>query len=434
VTSKNFLLATLLCLASRAPVAAQSAGDSMVSVFSVGSLKVIHQRRVTSQAVSAQLYLLGGARQIDARTAGIEPLVLRAAAFGSARYQGASSALALGKTGSSIAIDPENDWTIYSLRTIRQEFDSAWMVFADRVTDPTLEDADVVSARRLMLAEIVANNDNPDDLVRRASRPVGFANHPYANDPAGTDASVRGLRPQAVRDYHRNWFLASRMLLVVVGNVERATVEGLVKATLSALPAGNYVWALPPPVPRANLSLTIIPRETATDYIIGIFPGPVANAREYGAFRLSTGLLGAKLNYEIREKAHASYAAYAPLFDNAATAGGLYASTTRPEAVMQIMMEQIREVAERGLPSMWRPRFVSQFEIEDLLSRETCAGQAEALARALLIHGDVDAISAPYRSLRAVSEMSLKIVATRYFPAVQFVFIGDTSRFRQYMR
>jgi predicted Zn-dependent peptidase len=416
------------------PAAAQSfAADTAAHAFKVGALQVLHQQRTGSETVAIRLFLLGGARQIDARTAGIEPLLLRAAGFGTERYPGPGSAHALARTGSTIGVEAEDDWTILTLRTIRSELDSAFAVFADRVAHPTLSDGSIEEARRQLLADLLVASANPDFLLQQIARPIGFARHPYANSPGGSDASLRGIRATTVRDYHTASFVTSRMLLVVVGNVDRPTVERLAQS-FGSLPAGSYAWTLPPPVPMRPTSMTIIPRALATDYIIGIYPGPLANAREAGPFRVGTGLVGALLNREVREQEQLSYAAFAPLYDNLALGGALYASTTNPERVMELMFKQVEFVASDGIPVAYLPRFVSQFEISDLTERASAVGHARALGRAYLVYGDVNAVGAAFASVKGSSASSLRVVAGRYIPSVQFIFMGDTARFRKFMR
>ncbi|MCV4639927.1 hypothetical protein OFB62_31995, partial [Escherichia coli] len=49
---------------------------SLVSEFDVGGLKVILKRRPQSATVAGGLFIRGGARNIDAKNAGIERLML----------------------------------------------------------------------------------------------------------------------------------------------------------------------------------------------------------------------------------------------------------------------------------------------------------------------------------------------------------------------
>jgi predicted Zn-dependent peptidase len=224
------------------------------------------------------------------------------------------------------------------------------------------------------------------------------------------------------------------MLLVVVGDVDRTTVERLVSASLAQLPAGAYTWTLPPAIPRRETSMTIIPRKLDTDYIIGVFPGPTSDARDYGSFRMATELLGSRLNYAIRDQAHLAYVATSDMLDDAASAGAVYVTTTSPEDVMDLILKQIESVANQGLPREAMPWFVSQFSIERLTESETNDGEASALARAYLFFGNYRAVDAPIRAMHDVSETTLMDAGSHYIPAIRFVFVGDTSRFRKFMR
>lgn len=410
------------------------ANDTAPEMFNVGPLRVIHQRRTTTDGIVAQLYFLGGARQISAQTAGIEPLILRASTTGTARYPGPAAQRALARTGSSIGIDAANDWSVIELRTIGSELDSAWSVFADCVMHPTLESGDVERVRTRMLAELLAESSDPNGILRQTARRVGYVGHPYANDPGGTDQSLRNLSLETLKGYHATQFVASRMLLVVVGNVDHATVERLVGGSLAQLPAGNYSWTLPPPVPLRPLHLTILPRKLESDYIIGVFPGPTTTDRDYGGFRVATALLGAHLNSVIREQEHLAYTADAPMFEDAATAGAVYITTSDPEHAMDLLMKQIESVANEGLPMAAIPWFVSQFSIEALFEQETDAGQAAALARGALLFGDYRAVDAPTRALKGFGEDRIQHLAAHFMPGVQLVLMGDTAHFRHFMR
>jgi zinc protease len=430
--AQKIALAGLLCLTA-AP-ARFAPADSGPVMFDVGTLHVILERRAETPIVVAQLYLLGGARQISAANAGIEPLVLRASQYGSAAYPGGAARLALARTASRVSFEATDDFSVATLTTMRPELDSAWAVFANEIVSPTLGSPAIESVRRRMLISRLGQEGDPDGVLREMVRRVGYQGHPYANDPNGTDVSLRAITTQAANAYHAAQFVTSRMLLVIVGDVDRSAVERLVNASLVKLPAGAYAWTLPPPIPRRATSMTIIPRKLDSDYIIGVFPGPTSDAKDYGSFRMATELLGSRLNYAIRDQMHLAYVATSQTLDDAASAGAVYVTTTSPEDVMDLILKQIESVANQGLPRSAMPWFVSQFSIERLTESETAQGEAAALARAFLFFGNYRAVDAPIRAMNDVSETTLMDAASHYIPAIRFVFVGDTSRFRRFMR
>lgn len=407
--------------------------DTTTIRFTVGGVSVLFRPNIASEIVVAQLYLLGGSRLLTRATAGVEALWLHGAKYGSRRYPGPDSELALARTGSSIGASVTHDWSVYELRTVRSELDSAWMVFADRIVAPELTVEGIGLVRARLYVDIQRIVSDPDRLAQHFADSVAFTGHPYAIDPGGSEASIRDLRTTDVRDFQARHAVTSRMRLVVVGNATRAQIERLVSGTLATLPAGDYVWTLPPELPAREATMTIIPRRFATNYILGFFPGPRVGTREHPAFRLATALLGARLAREIREERQLSYAAYAPFLDRAVASGGVYVSTGQPAATMRLVARLMGRVIGEAEPWQAMPYFVTQFTIGHLFEMETYAGQASALAAAELLRGDYRQPDWWLRELKRVSPLGIQRVARRYFPKIQYVYVGDTAVFRDYI-
>ncbi|HEU4629590.1 MAG TPA: insulinase family protein, partial [Gemmatimonadaceae bacterium] len=223
--------------------------DSTTSEFIVNGLHVIHRANFATDVVAVRLYLLGGSRQLTPATQGIEALLLRTAEYGTVGYPGARSREAWGDTGSELAVAADVDWTLYGFRGIRSEFDRTWDVFADRVMRPELAPANVATVRAKMLTALAQRRTSPDALIFLLADSVAYAGHPYALRPEGTEASLARLDSAALAHYHASQMVTSRMLLVVVGGVERSAVEAAVTRTLAHLPRGDYTWSLPPAAP-----------------------------------------------------------------------------------------------------------------------------------------------------------------------------------------
>ena len=158
---------------------------------------------------------------------------------------------------------------------------------------------------------------DPDERIHVIAMQAMFPDHPYSLDPEGTEASLRGITAEQVRAYARDQLVTSRMLLVIVGNVERAHAESLVAATLGRLPHGDYQWTLPPPPPKIASRWLVEHRLIPTNYILCYFAGPPPTERSYWSFRVATALLSSQLHYQVRVQRSLSYAAYAPFIDRA---------------------------------------------------------------------------------------------------------------------
>jgi zinc protease len=233
-------------------VAANPEADTATSEFAVDGLRVILRRNTATDVVAANLFLLGGAQQLTPATQGIEAFLLAASERGTLHYSTEALRRKMNVLGSTIVIDPSDDWTVFGLRALRSTFDSTWALFADRLMNPKLDPADVEIVREQLLTGIRQQRLHPDAALRLLADSLMYQGHPYALSTQGTESSISQTSVNALRDYQSKQFVTSRMLLVVVGNVERARVEGLVRGTLGRLPAGNYKWTPPAPIAKQS--------------------------------------------------------------------------------------------------------------------------------------------------------------------------------------
>ena len=156
------------------------APDSAITAkFDVNGLTVILRRNAANEVVIANLYLLGGARQLTPQTAGIEAMILAASERGTKRFPGAAVRQRTARLGSTISIEANDDWSAIGLHAIRATFDSTWAIFADRVMAPTLDAAEVAIVRDQFLTVARERNTQPDDAATELADSLLYINHPY---------------------------------------------------------------------------------------------------------------------------------------------------------------------------------------------------------------------------------------------------------------
>ncbi|HYV98752.1 MAG TPA: pitrilysin family protein [Gemmatimonadaceae bacterium] len=409
-------------------LSAQSRPDTSTQSYMVAGIQVIHRRAALNDIVAANVYLLGGSRQLTFANAGIEPLLLAVSERGTAHYTREQLRRQLARSGSTIVIDTDRDWSMLGLRTTRQAFLETWTGFADRIVAPRLDTADVRIEREDAVSALAQRRDSPDDWTEHLADSVAFAGHPYGIDPVGNDRSVAGLTAAALKSYHRDQFVKSRMLVVVVGDVERPIVDSLVAATLGALPAGTYRWTLPDTLPRRAATVYREQRALPTNYLIGYAPGPKAGDPDYDAMRVACAILSGQLFAVVRSRQSLTYAVNAPFEERAASAVGLYVTTNDPIAAVTAMRNEIRALQEEAIDGRSLAPLIQQFITEYFLDNETMAAQANFLARAQLYYGDWRRGNAFSASLRAVTPADIQRVMKRYFRDLNFAYVGDATK------
>lgn len=405
--------------------------STATSSFDVGGIKVILRESDANNVVAANLYLLGGTRQLTLSNAGIEALLLEVSERGTRNYPKATLRRKMSRLGSEIATAPSDDWTMFGIRATTEVFDSTWAIFADRIMYPTLDAEDIALIKSQFLSGISQRRDDPDALADYLADSIAFFGHPYSIPVIGTEASLRTIDGKALREYHASQFVKSRMLLVVVGKVNRAHIERLVTATLAKLPQGSYKWTPPPRLPEGKAAVVIEQRSLPTNYIVGFYSGPLANSEDYQALRIATSVLTGRMFAEIRTRQNLTYDVHAPFLDRAATAGGLYVSTTSPDTTLRLMYAAVRELQDGLLDRDGLGRLEQQFLTEYFLDNETNDAQASFLARAQLYRGDYKLADKFVDELKSVTPEAVQRVARRYMKGIRFAYVGDPSRLRR---
>lgn len=402
--------------------------SAITTSFDVSGVKVILRQISGNDVVAANLYLLGGNRQVTMATAGIEPFLLEVSERGTQKYSRDRLRRTMSLLGTEIVVAPSHDWTVFGIRSTREVFDSTWSVFADRLSHPTFAKSEVSLVRNQFLSAVRQRRDDPDASAAFLADSVAFVGHPYSIPVGGTEASITAFDSAALRNYSRSQMVTSRMLLVVVGDIDRAHIEKLVRQSLGALPRGSYQWTLPARIPELPTAIAVEKRPLPTNYILGYYSGPLANSRDYQALRIATSVLTGRMFAEIRTRQNLTYDVHAPFLDRAATAGGLYVSTAYPDTTLKLMRAAITDLETGLLDRGGLEQLEQQFITEYFLDNETNAAQADFIARSELYQGDYRAADRFVADLRRVTPEEVQRVVRTYMRGLRFAYVGDPSK------
>jgi zinc protease len=293
---------------------------------------------------------------------------------------------------------------------------------------PTLAKTEVNVVKAQYLSGIRQRRDDPDALADYLADSITFVGHPYSVSVVGNERSIPAIDSAALRNYHRSQFVTSRMLLVVVGNVDRAHIERLVAQSIGHLPRGSYNWTAPPRVPENPTALVIERRQLPTNYILGYYSGPLAKGPDYQALRVATSVLTGRMFAEIRTRQNLTYDVHAPFVDRAATVGGLYVSTVSPDTTLKLMRAAIVDLQQGLLDPVGLKQLEEQFITEYFLDNETNAAQADFLARSQLYEGDYREADRFVDELKSVTPEAVQRVARKYMKGFRFAYVGDPSK------
>ena len=406
-------------------VVAQQA--ALVSEFDVNGLKVLLKRREGSLTVAAGLFIRGGAANINAQNAGIETLMLSAATEATTNFPREKMRSELSRMGTLIGSSSNNDYSVLSLGTTRMHFDRSWEIFTDVALRPSFTKEDVALVQQRMVVSLSDDTDNPDVYLQKLQERVAYAGHPYLNDTSGTPETIAKLTPDDLRRYHDQLMQTSRLLLVIVGDLNPSDVRDLVTASFGKLPRGNYKPQGVPPLSFEKSTVEVTPRELPTNYIQGLFTAPTLTSPDIYAMRVAASLLRDRVFEEVRVKRNLSYAPDAFLRTQAANVGGLYVTAVDANQSIRVMLNEIARLQSEPVNAEDIHAVVAQYLTTYYLGQETNAAQAGELAQYELIGGgwrnSVDFLE----KLTAVTPADVQRVAQKYMRNIRFVVLGNPN-------
>jgi zinc protease len=396
--------------------------------FTVNGLKVILKENKANEVVSANLYLRGGVFNLTPATTGIEPLIFNTAMNGTKRFPKEVLNAELARMGTQITGNAGQDYSGVSLRCIKPNFDKSWDIFADVILNPTLNPKEVELSRAQVLSGIRQRRDNPDAYLRLIGDSLFYAGNPYVLDPTGTEESVSKITVEQMRQYLKDNLVTSKLLLVVVGNVNRDDLWKKVSATFGTLPTGDYKPEFPPEVKHASAGVVVQAQQLPTNYIIGYFTAPSIREADYYPMRMAMSIMQQRVFEEVRTKRNLSYAPSAFLQNRFANCANLYVTAVQPDTTIKVMLGEAKRLQTELISGKELRDKITDFLTAYYLQNETNAAQASFLAQYELSGLGWQASEQFVQNMKKVTPEDVKRVAQTYIRDIQFAVLGDPAK------
>lgn len=363
--------------------------DGDVTEIGLRGMTILVKSLPHEPLVSCELYVRGGVRNWTAAEAGVEKLALATAVSGGTdSLPKAAFQARLAGLGTQLGADSGDDYAVLGLKALDRNFPASFALLADAFLHPVLPGGEVELQRQLLISELRQEDENPDSATGKALHGLLYQGLPYARRAAGTVEIVEKLSRARLVAHLAKLRETSRLLLVVVGNVDPAEVAALAQKAFAAVPVGDYrEAALAPPVfsaPRVEL----IDRPLPTHYVLAAFPAPTWNDPDVAVGVVAMSALREKLFEEVRTKRELSYAPSAGLSLHGLGEGYLYVTAVEVEKTLRVMQDVVHAYQAGQIDPVHLQGDERIFLTNLLLQNESTSGQAELLARSEIVGGN----------------------------------------------
>jgi predicted Zn-dependent peptidase len=280
--------------------------------------------------------------------------------------------------------------TAYYARVLKADVALALDVLSDILSNPTFDVEELRREQNVIVQEIGATEDAPDDLVFDRLQETAFPGQAVGRSILGTRETVRSFNPKRLRAYLARNYRAPDMIVVAAGAVEHAAVVAEVDKRFAAFVGP----AAPVPEPAHFRGGTRVENRNLEQVHIALaLQGlPVADEQLY-SLQVFASVLGggmsSRLFQEVRENRGLCYtinAFHMPYSDTGLFA--LYAGTDEADApeLMRVVIDQIGDATET-LSEAEIARAKAQLKAGLLMALESSEARIGQLGRQMLAYG-----------------------------------------------
>ncbi|MEI9807789.1 MAG: pitrilysin family protein [Bacteroidota bacterium] len=394
----------------------------------INGVKVIVQPS-GNDIVVIQTVIKGGVQNYPAAKAGIESLAIQGLTeCGTVKDDKNSFKNKLDKVSAQVGGYTGMDFASFSMNCIKSDFETVWPLYTEALSIPKFDAKEFDRIKNDAINFIRANESSPDNALDKMAKQTAFAGKNYAKEPQGTAASVSKLTAADTKNYWKSVFTRSRMVIVIVADLDKALIEKKVKEFLSKVPAGApFVLKKESYNPTAS---TFKPqeRENATNYVRGITSGPLPGTPDYNAFVLAMNIFSSRHFVEIRTKNGLSYAPQSWFSAGTTPYANISVTTTDPDKYIAVARNLIDRIKQEGFTEAELKNEKTGYLTGIYYRQETNEAQAASYASNEVIHGNWKRSVKIQEDIKEVTLDQLNAAFKRYINNITWVYQGDPKK------
>ncbi|WP_022722015.1 pitrilysin family protein [Rhodopseudomonas sp. B29] len=322
---------------------------------------------------------------------GISHLLEHMAFKGTAKRTSREIAEEIEAVGGDLNAGTSTETTAYYARVLRADVPLALDVLSDILANPTFVPDELEREKSVIVQEIGASQDTPDDVVFEYLNELCYPEQPIGRSLLGTAKTLKAFNREKLQGYLHTHYRGPEMVIAAAGAVDHARVVEEVShrfASFDSTPAPK-----PQPAMFGAGGSKVVHRDLEQAHLTLALEGVPQRDPSLFSLQVFTNILGggmsSRLFQEVREKRGLCYAIYtfhAPYTDTGFF--GLYTGTDPADApeMMEVIVDVINDAVDT-LTEAEISRAKAQMKAGLLMAMESCSSRAEQLARHILSHG-----------------------------------------------
>ncbi|MBB5274506.1 putative Zn-dependent peptidase [Rhizobium rosettiformans] len=355
-------------------------------------LTVVTENMPHLESVALGTWIKSGSRNETEAEHGIAHLLEHMAFKGTNQRTARQIAEEIENVGGEVNAATSTETTSYYARVLKDNVPLAVDILADILTDSVFDEEELEREKHVILQEIGAADDTPDDVVFDRFSEQAYRGQTIGRSILGTPETVQSFTSGQIRNYLSRNYTTDRMFVVAAGKVDHDAFVKQVEQRFASLPTTPSSTPVMDAA-RYTGGESRVERDLMDTQVLLGFEGKAYHMRDFYCSQILANILGggmsSRLFQEVREIRGLCYSVYAFHWGFSDTGiFGIHAATggeNLPELV-PVIIEELRKASEH-IDSQEIERSRAQIRAQLLMGQESPAARAGQIARQMMLYG-----------------------------------------------
>ncbi len=228
--------------------------------------------------------------------------------------------------------------------------------FARILQRPDFPEADLRREVARTLVSLRAQRQSPGAVAGNLVWQTLYADHPYAHNPLGSEASLAALGRSDLQQFHARHYTGANSVLAIVGDLDRAAAEAVAEAAVGGLPSGSHHPSLPIATPPAQGEHRVQSHPSAQSHIhVGLpllgLDDPDHFALLVGNHILGGGSFTSRIFAQVRDQRGLAYSARSsitPLHGHGPLLLSMQTANANADAALELLFNLLDDFITEG--------------------------------------------------------------------------------------
>ena len=356
-------------------------------------LRIITHAMPEFETTSLGVWVNAGGRHEARDQNGISHFIEHMAFKGTSSRSAKDIAISIEAVGGDLNAATSKEITAYYARVLRNDVELGIEILGDIVLNPVIDLEEFERERNVILQEIYATNDCPDDIIYDLVQEIAYPDQPIGRAILGSEALINSYQPSDLTRYMAMHYSSDRMVVCAVGAVD----HDMFVRECEKIFGGMAALAPQNTAPACYAGGQKFLKSTfEQSHLMVAFEGPdYHDANYYDALVLS-GLLGggmsSRLFQEARERRGLCYSIYS--FASGFSDSGLFgihaaSSGDKIGELRDVINGEMEDIANGGVRLQEIDMAKAQLKAGLLMGLESSMSRAEHLVRQIFAFGGV---------------------------------------------